>query len=261
MLIIEEFNGLKYAEFESFQDHDICVRFYSRHGGISPAPWHSLNQGGTVGDSRENVVENRKRIFDDIHRPVESIFDVWQVHGNQVIYSNAPRELNAEHQKADAILTDDPGITLFMRFADCVPIILFAPDRKVVGIVHAGWMGTVNGIVIDAVKEMSSRFDIDPSSIFAGIGPSIGPDHYQIGKDVEDRVDEAFGARAGELLKRTDQGVFFNLWKANELVLHECGVRKIETAGLCTACNTQDWYSHRQERGMTGRFAAVAFLK
>lgn len=261
MTIINEANGLKYFEFESFQGLDVSVRVYTRHGGVSPAPWSALNQGGTVGDSRENVIENRKRIFDDIHRPVESIFDVWQVHGNQVIHSNTPRALTAEHQKADAILTDNPGITLFMRFADCVPIILFAPDKKVVSIVHAGWMGTVNGIVYDAVKLICTKYSIEPGSILAGIGPSIGPDHYQIGSDVEERVNLAFGARSNELLTSSDQGVFFNLWQANELLLRESGVGQIETAGICTACNVQDWYSHRQERGRTGRFAAVTFLK
>lgn len=260
-MLTKENAGLKYFEFESFQSLDVVARIYTRHGGASPSPWFSLNQGGTVGDSRENVIENRKRIFADINRPVESIFDVWQVHGNQVIYSNAPRGLNAEHQKADAILTDEPGITLFMRFADCVPIFLYAPEKRVVSIVHAGWKGTVNGIVKDAIKAMRSQFEIDPMMIFAGIGPSIGPDHYQIGRDVEEQVRAAFESSANDLLITNDAGMYFNLWRANEIILRDAGVKKIEIAGVCTACNIQDWYSHRQERGMTGRFGAVAFLK
>ncbi|TLM98678.1 hypothetical protein FDZ73_23070, partial [bacterium] len=85
--------SLSYFEFESFKGLDVDVRFYTRHGGVSPAPWSSLNQGGTVGDSRENVVENRRRIFEDIARPVESIFDVWQVHGTKVICTSMPRSL------------------------------------------------------------------------------------------------------------------------------------------------------------------------
>jgi len=128
LMIERSSNGLRYFEFETFQDQNVSVRFYSRQGGVSPAPWNSLNQGGTVGDSRDNVVENRKRIFGDLNRPVESIYDVWQVHGNQIIYSNLPRDLNFGHQKADAIFTENPDVTLFMRFADCVPIVLYAPN-------------------------------------------------------------------------------------------------------------------------------------
>jgi hypothetical protein len=254
-------NGLRYFEFETFQDQNVSVRFYSRQGGVSPAPWNSLNQGGTVGDSRDNVVENRKRIFGDLNRPVESIYDVWQVHGNQIIYSNLPRDLNFGHQKADAIFTENPDVTLFMRFADCVPIVLYAAQLNVIGIVHAGWMGTVNGIVKEAVSTLQERYAIDPQSITAGIGPAIGPDHYQVGPDVEHRVIERFGEQSEYLLSKIGEKVFFNLWKANELLLRDAGVSEIECAEICTACNTQDWYSHRQERGKTGRFAAVAFLK
>ncbi|MRR31674.1 hypothetical protein EG834_15395, partial [bacterium] len=96
----------KFFEFDIFKDLDVAVRFYTRQGGVSPSPWASLNQGGTVGDTHSNVIENRKRIFHDVARPVESIFDVWQVHGTNVICTTEPRELDGEHQKADGIFTD-----------------------------------------------------------------------------------------------------------------------------------------------------------
>jgi YfiH family protein len=254
-------NGLRYYEFESFPAEKVGVRFYTRNGGVSPAPWTSLNQGGTVGDARENVVENRNRIFKDLDRPVDSIFDVWQVHGNELIFSRVPRPLESEHQKADAIMTDVPEVTLFMRFADCVPIVIYAPAAHAVGIVHAGWMGTVNGIVKEVVKEFTDRFRITAKDLIAGIGPSIGPDHYQIGADVEQEVTESFGPQTQSVLRRSDGMCYFNLWRANEILLREVGVEAIEVAEICTACNTQDWYSHRQEKGKTGRFAAVAYLK
>lgn len=252
---------LKYFEFESFRNLDICVRFYSRHGGVSDEPWVSLNQGGTVGDSRENVVENRRRIFEDVNRPVESIFDVWQVHGTNVICSDKPRKLDADHQKADAIFTDQNSITLFMRFADCVPIVLYEPEKRVLGIVHAGWQGTVNAIVIEAIQAIQDKYGIDPHGVQAGIGPSIGPDHYQIKSDVEEKIERTFGAQSPNVLNMKGHALFLDLWKANEILLHQAGVEKIEVAEICTACNTQDWYSHRKEKGMTGRFGAVAFLR
>jgi YfiH family protein len=228
---------------------------------VSPEPWNSLNQGGTVGDARENVVENRRRIFVDIQRPVESIFDVWQVHGTNVICADKPRPLETDHLKADAILTDKSSVTLFMRFADCVPVVLFDPIKKVIGMVHAGWMGTVNGVVRHAVKEMQNHYGSEPKQILAGIGPSIGPDHYQIRSDVKQQFESAFGREGDGLLISEGTSTYLNLWKANEYLLLSAGVEQIEIAEICTACDLGHWYSHRMEKGTTGRFGAVAFLR
>ena len=112
-------DGLEYFQFESLDNRLLKQGIFTRKGGVSPQPWDSLNQGGTVGDARENVIENRRRVYQVMGQPVESIFDVWQVHSADVICADEPRPLNAQHQKADAILTDRPEITLFMRFADC----------------------------------------------------------------------------------------------------------------------------------------------
>ncbi len=254
-------DSLKYYEFNTFSTHDVVVRFYTRQGGISPEPWSSLNQGGTVGDSRANVIENRKRIFDDIGRPVESIFDVWQVHGTDAVCTSQPRELTSDHQKADAIFTNKKEITLFMRFADCVPILLYEPEKKVIGIVHAGWQGTVNAIVKHAVRKIQEEYDIDPEKLIAGIGPSIGPDHYQIGSDVRLRAEKAFGTVSTSVISTYRKSIYLDLWTANEILLRQSGVKNIEVTEVCTACHTEDWYSHRKENGITGRFAAVAYLR
>lgn len=258
---VTQSGSLKYYEFDNLRNQDITVRFYTRRGGASPAPWASLNQGGTVGDTRANVIENRKRIFDDVARPVESIFDVWQVHGTNVICTTESRELDGEHQKADAIFTDRKEITLFMRFADCVPIILYEPQKRILGIVHAGWQGTVHAVVTQAVKAAREKYDVDPGNFIAGIGPSIGPDHYQIGQDVKEKVEIAFGSLSQSIISLNKKSIYLDLWTANEILLRKAGVRNIEVAELCTACNTDDWYSHRKENGFTGRFGAVAFLR
>jgi YfiH family protein len=260
--MIEKISGrLSYLEFKTFRDQNACVRFYSRKGGVSPVPWDSLNHGGTVGDARENVVENRRRIFDDVQRPVESIFDVWQVHGTNVVCADQPRPLDTDHVKADAILTDQSSVTLFMRFADCVPVVLFDPIRRVIGMVHAGWMGTVNGVVLHAVREMQDHYGSEPKQLMTGIGPSIGPDHYEVRSDVKQQIESAFGREGDGLLISEGSSIFLNLWKANERLLKSAGVEHIEIAEVCTACNLGLWYSHRMEKGNTGRFGAVAFLR
>ncbi len=253
-------DGLEYLKFSSMDDDKIVHGIFTRKGGISPQPWASLNLGGTVGDTRENVIENRRRIYQAMGRPVESIFDVWQVHSADVICTEKPRPLNAPHEKADAILTNNPDITLFMRFADCVPILLHDPVRKVVGIVHAGWMGTVNKVLAQTILTMIEKYGSNPGDIIAGIGPSIGPDHYQVGEDVIEKVKIAFGNQAEELLINLNGHSYFNLWRANGILLQHAGVTSVEVSGLCTACDTNRWYSHRAEAGKTGRFGAFISL-
>ena len=148
-----------------------------------------------------------------------------------------------------------------MRFGDCVPILLHDPKRRVVGVVHAGWMGTVNGIVTETIKTMQSVYRSDPKNILAAIGPSIAVDHYEIGPEVVDQVRSAFGQDAEDLFVRSAESTRFDLWRANELLLKQMGIINIETAGICTACNLQDWFSHRGEFGQTGRFGALIALE
>jgi len=254
-----EENHLRYFTFSSFPEK-VCHGVFTRHGGVSPAPWNTLNLGGTVGDAHENVIENRARLFNVINRPVESIFDVWQVHGSRVMTTSRPRMKSEEHPKADGILTNAPNVTLLMRFADCVPIFLYDPIKGVVGLVHAGWQGTVAKIVVSAVQVMIDEYDSKPEDILAGIGPSIGPDHYEVGEDVITRVKESFSECADRFLDRRNGLTYFDLWGANYHLLEIAGVKKIEAAAICTACHPQDWYSHRRENGKTGRFGAIIAL-
>jgi YfiH family protein len=147
-----------------------------------------------------------------------------------------------------------------MRFADCVPILLHDPERKVVGIAHAGWMGTVKGTVRFAVEALQQRFGSKLKDIRAGIGPSIGPDHYEVGPEVVEQVRQAFQGDASKLLSKGTGRMKFDLWTANRLLLEKAGVDQVEMAELCTACHTKDWYSHRAEKGRTGRFGAIIAL-
>jgi YfiH family protein len=182
------------------------------------------------------------------------------VHGVNVAIAESPRLLAMPHLQADIILTNTAGITLMMRFADCVPVMLHDPIRNVIGIVHAGWMGTIHGIGRIAVEAMQANFGSNPNEILAGIGPSIGPDHYEVGPDLAMQVRQAFGSSAPSLLIERAGGFHFDLWTANRLTLKQAGVKQIELASLCTCCHTEDWFSHRAEHGKTGRFGAIIAL-
>jgi polyphenol oxidase len=251
---------VEYYTCDELPSNKIIHGFFTRRGGVSPAPWDSLNLGGMNGDDKSNVIENRRRIFDSIGLPVDSIYDTWQVHGTDVICTDKPRPLEYPHLCADAIITNTPGVTLFMRFADCVPIFLYDPTHQVIGIVHAGWIGTVQKLVGISVKVMREKYNSFTEEIHAVIGPSIGPDHYQIGADVEKKAKESFGVDAEELLFRRDRKMFLDLWKANNYSLRDAGVKNIHVMGICTACHLDDWYSHRGEHGNTGRFGALIAL-
>jgi YfiH family protein len=148
-----------------------------------------------------------------------------------------------------------------MRFADCVPILFHDPKKGVVGIAHAGWLGTVRGAAKTAVETMVSRYGSQPGDILAAIGPSIGPDHYEIGRDVIVQIQDCFGAQADGLLKTKKRRTYLDLWAANALQLRHAGVEKIELAEICTACHLDDWFSHRAEKGKTGRFGALIGLQ
>jgi polyphenol oxidase len=248
---------ISYFTLDIFASQNLQHGFFMRHGGVSPAPWNSLNTATSVGDTRENIIENRKRIFKAINRPVESIFDVWQVHSNRVICTNGARTLDVPPQKADAIVTNRSEITLFMRFADCVPIMLYDPFQGVVAMAHAGWKGTVNKIVNNTLEAMQDHYHTKAVDVLAGIGPSIGPDHYEVGRDVIEQVEKAFGVYSSELFVNHDGHTHFNLWKANEFILRNAGVEKIQISEICTGCNTADWFSHRAEHGKAGRFGAI----
>jgi polyphenol oxidase len=253
-------NGnIRYFQFEQL-NHGLTQAVFTRRGGVSPDPWAALNLGSTVGDDPKRVHENRQLALAALGRDPASVYDVWQVHGVEVIIAEAPRSPESPHLQADAILTDRPGLTLMMRFADCVPIMLHDPVRKVVGIVHAGWMGTVLGTVRLAVEAMQKRYGSNSADILAAIGPSIGPDHYEIGPDVVIQVQQAFGNDTTSLLSVSAGHMKFDLWAANRLLLEQAGVCHIEVAGLCTACHTEDWYSHRAGKGRTGRFGAIIAL-
>ncbi len=251
---------IRYYTFKNLDHPAITHALFTRHGGVSPQPWESLNMGGSLGDDSQRVEQNRVNAFRAVGRDPASLYDVWQVHSAEVVCAQAPRPPDMPYLEADAILTDCPDVTLFMRFADCVPILLFDPLRRVVGLAHAGWQGTVRGVASVAVEAMIAHYGSSPEDIRAAIGPSIGLCHYEVGPEVIEQVRQTFGINAAGLLPSLNAAVQFDLWNANRLLLERSGVCQIEIAGICTACHVDDWYSHRGEYGKTGRFGVLIGL-
>ena len=255
----DQSDGLHYYQFDIFSK-EVLNAVFTRQGGISPEPWTSLNLSISVGDDSQRVTENRMHAFNALGRNPASLHDVWLVHGVDIVHAEAPRSLDAPSVKADILFTDNPAVSLFMRFADCVPLLFHDPVKKVVGIAHAGWMGTVKGVAEVSVKAMQERYGSKPADIVAGIGPSIGIDHYEVGGEVADQFRGKFESDSEKILQTRDGRIYLDLWTANALQLQNAGVEQIQISGLCTACHLDDWYSHRAEKGRTGRFGVLMAL-
>ena len=249
-------DGLRYYQFDIFSKN-VLNAVFTRQGGISPEPWNSLNLSISVGDDPARVAENRVHAFNSLGRNPASLHDAWLIHGTDVIFADAPRSLDQPTQKADIIFTDNPEVSLFMRFADCVPLLFHDPKKNVIGISHAGWMGTVKGVAEVSVQAMEERYGSKPQDIVVGIGPSISVDHYEVGEEVAIQFREKYGKDAEQVVQSRDGQIYLDLWTANALQLQKMGVEQIQISGLCTACNLDDWYSHRAEKGKTGRFGAL----
>ena len=252
---------VRYYSFDIYKEEKVTHAVFTRVGGVSTKQWSSLNVGLTVGDDPNNVAENRRLSFLTVDRSLKTLSDSWLIHGTDVFIYDSPRSSTQRYPpKADIILTDRPGVTLFMRYADCVPILLYDPVNEVVGLAHSGWQGTVKKVGAVAVEAMHKKYGCKPTDILGAIGPAISPARYEIGAETAEIVRAAFGDEADEVLPRYNHAIHFDLWKANQIILEKAGLRQIELAGICTAENPHDWFSHRGSNGKTGRFGVLLGL-
>ncbi len=240
-----------------------------RMGGASRGHLSSLNLSLVVHDEQETVLANRRRLAEALAIPHERLLKSRQVHGADCLVVGR-REIEQgltgagdSPLVADGLLTAERELYLFMTFADCVPVLLHDPVRGVVGLVHAGWKGTVAGIARRAVLAAQAAFGSRPADLLVGIGPSIGPCCYEVGEDVATAVRQALPAYRQVLREVAGGSVHLDLWRANACQLEEVGVpaANIEVAGLCSACRTDLLFSHRKEKGRTGRMGAVIGLR
>ena len=257
-------NNVRYLTFSSFLKFDLAHAVFTRNSGFSKDHLRSLNVGGSVGDSLENVRANRIRCFQAIGREIDSVFDSWLVHGTDVLVADRPRPDRLNNPpKADIIMTNNPDVTLFMRFGDCTPILFYDPKHNAIAIAHGGWQGTIDGVARKTVEAMVANYNSKPDELFAVIGPAICVDHYQIGDDVATKAKIKFTEENVDLsltLPLYNSIHHLDLKRSNEQILMNCGVKNIEISQECTACNTKDWFSHRAENGKTGRFGAMLAL-
>lgn len=225
--------------------------FTTRRGGVSDAPFDSLNLGGRVGDEPERVAENWRRLEMETRL---GFARVTQVHGSRVVRLDEPSQPLFE---ADAVLTVKPGLAATVAVADCVPVLIADPDSGAVAAVHAGWRGTLARAVREAVLAIHSETGTAPARLLAVVGPSIGPCCYEVSLDLAEKFELEFGA---EVVRSSEGKPRVDLWAANRKALAEAGLKgeRIELLARCTSCERTLFFSHRRDEGRTGR--QVAFI-
>jgi YfiH family protein len=256
-----QLNGLAYYTFPSLDPfRELVHAVTTRHGGVSTGQYATLNLSKTLGDDPEAVEENMSRVCAAVSVRREQLVSPRQRHTARV-RRVGPDDRDQTLDGYDVLITDQPGVPLLLVYADCVPVLIYDPRHRALALAHSGWRGTVLGAVRAAVDALGREFGSRPARLIAAIGPSIGPCCYEVGDEVADVVRATFPRPAGLLPVRSPGRLHFDLWAANYRWLTAAGVRQIEVARLCTACHTDEFYSHRAEGGQTGHFGTVMGLR
>lgn len=260
--------GVRYFQFDAFAAFQgIQHAVFSRQGGVSAEPFTSLNLSSSVNDNPLALVENRRRAYGIFGRNVTTLVHAHLIHDNHVT-----RVTQAEHgtvmPRCDGLITNDIGCGLTMNYADCGSVFLYDPHNHAIGLGHAGWRGAIVNLPGAMVQAMQAEFGSKPSEIRAALGPCISVSHYEVDEPVISEVKKAFPKWEERLLAYQRDGrdrpigrPHFNLALANHINLYEAGVKNVELPSYCTATRTDLFFSHRAEKGKTGRFGAVFILK
>lgn len=242
--------------------------FSTRVGGQSRPPYHSLNLSLAVGDDAGAVLANRRAFAEALGVDADRL-----VVANQTHSASAARVAEAdagagaiEHGTSipdtDALITDVPGITLALSFADCACVFLLDPVNRAIGAVHAGWKGTALGITREAVRAMTREFRSWPDQLLAAIGPCICRHCYDVGEDVANEITRAFGSDQRVLSPSAAGKWRLDLKTANLQLLREAGLPEsgIAISDECTSCNAGEFFSYRRD-GDTGRMGGWIALR
>jgi len=232
---------------------------FTRLGGLSHPPFDGLNVGHLVGDEDKAVEANHRIIYETLALSAEEVVTARQVHSHSVAVVG-PEDKGRIVPATDGLVTETPGLALMLRFADCLPILLYDPQKRVIGLGHAGWRGTVGLLAQRLAETMREEFGCHLAQVRAGLGPAIGPCCYAVGEEVREAVQAVLSGSSGAVVERANE-VYLDLWEANRWQLRQLGIERIEVGKICTAGNTAEFFSHRAEGERTGRFAVLMLLQ
>ena len=267
----KEKNGVKYLSFKALEKTGIVRQLFStRAGGVSEGMFSTMNLSFTRGDDSARVLENYKRIAGVLGCDVGDIICSDQTHTTNVRVTgrnDAGKGVVREkdYTDVDGLITNEPGVVLATFYADCVPLYFVDPIKKAIGLSHSGWRGTVNKMGLKTVRMMEETYGTKPEDLVAAIGPSICMSCYEVGGEVADEFYKAFPDKKEqrEILQKKRNGKYLlNLWKANYYIMREAGIKEenISITDICTCCNGEELFSHRQSQGKRGNLGAFLGL-
>lgn len=261
----KESNGVPYLSYPLFERTGIVNHgFSTRLGGVSRGEWSTMNISTTRGDDPEHIRKNRELIAQAIGVSAGDFTYTNQTHTTKVAVVRE-KDRGKQFKETDGMVTNVPGICLVTFYADCVPLYFVDPVKRVIGLSHSGWRGTVGKMGKVTVETMTERYGSKPADILAAIGPSICQSCYEVSEDVAQQFRKAFHDTLHPLLfYRKENGKYqLDLWEANRQALLEAGIKKEHMAvtNLCTHCNPDILFSHRAAGSRRGNLSAFLALK
>lgn len=244
----------------------VTAVFTTREGGVSQGDCATLNLSFKRKDDPEAVRENYRRLCRELGLPTERLAISAQVHADRVLIPRKeelglPVIRQGDVREGDSWICNQRGVILIRHHADCTPIYLLDPVRRVIGLAHAGWRGTVLGIAGKTVSAMEETYGSRPEDVLAVIGPSIGPCCFEVTQNVSEPMEAAFPGQG--LITHCEGKMLADLWRCNELSLLQAGVRPehLTVSRVCTVCRDDWFFSHRREQGKTGTMASLLMLR
>lgn len=214
---------------------------------------------GALDELRPIAIENRKNMCSEFGIEYEKLVTINQIHSDKVVLSDNDKSFYGD---CDAVIVPDSDSATILNFADCVPIILYSPDKNVAAVVHAGWRGTAAKILEKTVIKMTSELGVAPSTIKAAIGPAIDKCCFETGREVfEQLVEDSDAPKALYDYDSTRDKYYVDLKSLNKNQLLATGVIDIDVCDYCTCCMSDIFFSYRKEHGKTARHSAVVNLR
>lgn len=243
--------------------------FTTRLGGVSEGEFSTLNLSFTRGDKEEAVRENYLRIAKVLEIEPESFVFSDQTHTTNVrsvTKADAGKGFMKprDYTDVDGLITNEPGLVLATFYADCVPLYFVDPLHRAIGLSHSGWRGTAARMGAVTVDAMRKAYGTKPEDLICAIGPSICRKCYEVGEEVAQAFRQAFPGKEDEILQKKPQNKYqLDLWRVNEIILLEAGVKREHLAlpNLCTCCHSDFLFSHRASRGKRGNMGAFLCLQ
>lgn len=241
---------MRFIKPEIFHSARIISAVSTRKGGVSKGFYATLNTGRSTSDDQNDVEENRRLFFSDLGITEEQTALSYQVHGCEILKAENPCRENGY----DALITNRKNLFLVVSVADCIPILIHDPKKEAVAAVHAGWRGTASNIVLKTLQALQSNYGSAPEDCLIYIGPGLCQPHFEVGDEV--------AAHFSDNHKHFDTSLrkyFVDLKNANRDMALSFGVaeKNIEVSKKCTFCEENMFFSHRRDKGHTGRMAAV----